>query len=186
VENLWTVEEDVVLRLLVYLEMGGQNSKKLTYDQIAAAMAEEASKRRISSCNRPEGATLRLRLYEDKLLAKRAICWISHAQRPLTTKELCCALAIEPGDKTLNTDNFYEVEDIISVCAGLITVDEESRIIRLVHYTTQEHFESMRQDWNPGAQEEIAVACLTYLSFDALQSGSCTNDRSFKQRLAKN
>ena len=56
-ENLWTVEEDVVLRLLVYLEMGDQNSKKLTYDQIAAAMAEEASKRRISSCNREHTAT---------------------------------------------------------------------------------------------------------------------------------
>jgi hypothetical protein len=56
-DNLWTVEEDVVLRLLVYLEMGGQNLKKLTYDQIAAAMAEEARKRGISSCNREHTAT---------------------------------------------------------------------------------------------------------------------------------
>ena len=52
------------------------------------------------------------------------------------TKELYHALAIEPGDKALNTDNVDEVEDIISVCAGLVTVDEESNIIRLVHYTT--------------------------------------------------
>jgi hypothetical protein len=71
-----------------------------------------------------------------RLLAKRALSWITYAQRLLTTKELCHALAIQPGDKALNNDNIYDVEDVISVCAGLVTVDEESDIIRLVHYTT--------------------------------------------------
>jgi hypothetical protein len=86
-------------------------------------------------------------LAEDRLLARRALSWISYAQRLLTTKELCYALAIEPGDKALNADNIYDVEDIISVCAGLVTVDEESSIIRLVHYTAQEYFERIRLEW---------------------------------------
>ena len=80
-------------------------------------------------------------LAEDRSLARRSLCWISYAQRLLTTEELCHALAIELGDKTLNMDNVYEVEDIISVCAGLVAVDKDSSIIRLVHYTTQEYFE---------------------------------------------
>jgi hypothetical protein len=71
-----------------------------------------------------------------------------------------------PGDRILNGDNFYDVEDIISVCAGLVTIDEESNIIRLVHYTTQEYFEHIRLEWNPRAPEEIASICLTYLAFD--------------------
>lgn len=125
-------------------------------------------------------------LDEDRLLARRAICWISHAQRLLTTKELCCALAIDPGDKALNTDNLYEVEDIISVCAGLVTADEESGIIRLTHYTTQEYFEQVRLEWNPHAQEDIAVACLTYLSFDPFRSSSCASDDTFEQKLTNN
>jgi len=108
------------------------------------------------------------------LLAKRALSWITYAQTLLTTKELCHALAIQPGDKALNNDN-------VSVCAGLVTVDEESDIIRLVHYTTQEYFERVRLEWNPGAQEEIAVACLTYLSFDTFRSGSCTDGEAFEQ-----
>ena len=78
------------------------------------------------------------------------------------------------------------MEDVISVCAGLVTIDEESSIIRLVHYTTQEYFERVCLEWNPGAQEEIAIACLTYLSFDTFRSGSCTGDEAFKQRLTKN
>ena len=125
-------------------------------------------------------------LAEDRILARRALSWISYAQRPLTTVELCHALAIEPGDKALNVDNIYDVEDIISVCAGLIIVDEESSIIRLVHYTTQEYFERVRSEWHPCIQKEIAVACLTYLSFDTFRIGSCSDDEAFGQRVTKN
>ncbi|MCJ1250975.1 hypothetical protein MMC30_008205 [Trapelia coarctata] len=79
-----------------------------------------------------------------------------------------------------------DLEEVISVCAGLITVDQESSILRLVHYTTQEYFERVQLDWNPGAQEKVAVACLTYLSFDTFQNGSCTSVKSFEKRLAEN
>ena len=72
-------------------------------------------------------------LAEDRLLARRALSWISYTQRFPTTKELCHALAVERGDNALNNDNVYEVEDIISVCAGLVTVNPLSNIIRLVH-----------------------------------------------------
>lgn len=48
----WTVEEDILLRSLMSVKMGGQNTTKLTYEQITAAMAAEASKRKISNCNR--------------------------------------------------------------------------------------------------------------------------------------
>jgi hypothetical protein len=69
------------------------------------------------------------------LLAKRVISWIVYAQRPLTTKELCYALSIEPDDKAIASDDIYDVESVISVYVGLNTVDEKSSIIRLVHYT---------------------------------------------------
>jgi len=125
-------------------------------------------------------------LAEDRLLARRALSWISYAQRELTKTELCLALAIDPGDRALNHDKIYNADDVISVCAGLVTMDEENSIIRLVHYTTQEYFERVRYEWNPGAVEEIATACLTYLSFDTFQSGSCASDAAFEQRLINN
>jgi hypothetical protein len=86
----------------------------------------------------------------------------------------------------LSTMNVFDVEDVISVCTGLVTIDEESGIIRLVHYTTQEYFERVRLKWDPRAQEGIAVACLAYLSFDTFRSGSCASDEAFEQRLAEN
>ncbi|KAI9667659.1 MAG: hypothetical protein M1821_000476 [Bathelium mastoideum] len=125
-------------------------------------------------------------LSEDRLLARRAIYWISHAERLLTVGELCCALAIKPGDRALNIDNIYGVDDIISVCAGLVTVDMETSVIRFVHYTIQKYLECIRLEWDPIAQEEIAMACLTYLSFDAFKSGSSPSDITFEHKLGEN
>jgi hypothetical protein len=71
------------------------------------------------------------------LLARRVISWITCAQRPLAVDELCLAASIDKGDKILDVGDIYKVEALISVCAGLVTVDEDSSIIRLVHYTTQ-------------------------------------------------
>jgi hypothetical protein len=41
----------------------------------------------------------------------------------------------------LDEENLPEIEDMVSVCAGLVTVYEESNIVRLIYYTTQEYFE---------------------------------------------
>jgi hypothetical protein len=63
--------------------------------------------------------------------------------------ELQHALAVEVGEAELDEENLPEIEDIVSVCAGLVTIDEESGIIRLVHYTTQEYFERTQRQWFP-------------------------------------
>src|SRR5882762_4311390 len=72
---------------------------------------------------------------DGKGLAKRVLLWITCARRPLTTTELQHALATEAGKSEFNKKRQPHVEDMVSVSAGLVTVDEESNIIRLVHYT---------------------------------------------------
>ena len=103
-------------------------------------------------------------------LAQNVISWIVNAQRPLTTTELQHALAIELGERELDEDNLPAVEDMTSVCLGLVTVDDESNIIRLVHYTTQDYFETLQVDWIVSAPARIASMCITYLSFDVFAS----------------
>ena len=118
--------------------------------------------------------------------ARNVLSWITYAQRQPTTAELCHALGVELGEEELDPDNIPNVEDIVSVCAGLVTVDGESDIIRLVHYTTQEYFERIREEWNPRAQLDIASTCLTYLSFSTFRRGSCPTNEDFKGRLEQN
>lgn len=118
-------------------------------------------------------------------LARHVLSWITCAKRPLSTAELQHALAVEAGKPELDTDNLPQIEDMVSVCAGLVTVDEESGIIRLVHYTAQEYFEGTRE-WFPDAESEITTICVTYLSFSVFESGFCRTNDEFRQRLKTN
>jgi hypothetical protein len=122
----------------------------------------------------------------DRELARKVLSWITLAERPLTTAEICCALAVEPEEDEIDPENVLTPEDLVSVCAGLVVVDQESDIIRLVHYTTQEYFERTGDVWNPGGQVHIATTCLTYLSFSIFQTGSCSTDKEFEERLQQN
>jgi ABC-type cobalamin transport system permease subunit len=70
-------------------------------------------------------------------LAETVLMWIICAKRPLTKLELQHAYAVEIGTSVLNMKYLPQAETMVGVCAGLVTVDEKSSIIRLVHYTTQ-------------------------------------------------
>lgn len=119
-------------------------------------------------------------------LAEKVLSWITCAKRPLTTAELQHALAVVVGDSKLDEDNLERIEIIISVCAGLVTVDEESGIVRLVHYTTQEYFERTNKRWFPNAETDITTIYITYLSFIDFESGIYQSDKEFKERLYLN
>lgn len=125
-------------------------------------------------------------LSDEEELAKEALSWIICAKRPLTTTELQHSLAITVGQAEFDKGNKSDLEDIVSVCAGLVTIDEESGIIRLVHYTTQEYFERTQKHWFPTAASDITAICVTYLSFAVFGSGICLTDSSFEERLRRN
>ena len=117
-------------------------------------------------------------------LAKRVLLWIVCAKRPLTTGELRHALAVEPDASSLDMRNLFTLEDMVSSCLGLVTVDQESNIIRLVHYTTQEYFQRTGLENFPDVQRAtVATSCLTYLSFDVFAEGDCLTDELLRTRL---
>ncbi|RYC80736.1 hypothetical protein BFJ63_vAg16371 [Fusarium oxysporum f. sp. narcissi] len=124
--------------------------------------------------------------HEAETLAKKILIWIIHSKRPLSTLELRHALAVEKSSTALDTDFLLSPKLMLSLCAGLVTFDEESSIIRLVHYTTQEYFERTQKRWFPEAESEITMSCVKYLLFDAFKSGPCLTDAEFEQRLQSN
>lgn len=65
---------------------------------------------------------------------------------------------------------------MISVCMGLVGVDERTNIIRLVHCTTQEYLEDVVPEWLPNAVSRMARSCLCYLSLDVFYQGWCPDD----------
>ncbi|KAL3462598.1 hypothetical protein BJX64DRAFT_288288 [Aspergillus heterothallicus] len=73
-------------------------------------------------------------------LARDVLSWLAFAKKPFQALELQDALAVEPEDTWFHPTNRPNVETMVSVRAGLVAIDEESNVIRLVHYTTQEYF----------------------------------------------
>lgn len=109
-------------------------------------------------------------------LARKVLLWITHAKKELTIEELQEAIAVEPGCEDIDHDKDVTDEDlIVSVCHGLVEVDQESRVVRLVHYTTQGYFEKVRNKWLPAGDVDITRSCLAYLKMTVLD-----HDRSYR------
>ncbi|KAI9855731.1 MAG: hypothetical protein M1824_005891 [Vezdaea acicularis] len=123
---------------------------------------------------------------EDRKLATRILYWITYAKTPLSMIELQHALAIMPEASKLDGGDIVDGEILLSICAGLVSIEQESGLVRLVHYTTQDFFKRIREDRFPDARMEIAQHCLTYLLFDAFAKGFCSTDDDLEVRLREN
>ncbi|KAL7908150.1 hypothetical protein GGI35DRAFT_486294 [Trichoderma velutinum] len=115
--------------------------------------------------------------------AKTVLSWITCAKRSLTISELRHALAVESGESRLDERDLPQTQDLVSVCAGLVTVDEGTDTVRLFHHTAQEYFHQTQNEWFPDAKDDITRICVTYLSFDVFEVGFCPTDAAFEERL---
>ncbi|KXJ85091.1 hypothetical protein Micbo1qcDRAFT_198942 [Microdochium bolleyi] len=122
-------------------------------------------------------------LPEQEQLAFQALSWIACAKRPLKTVELLHALGTEPEESAFDEENIPDIREVLANCCGLVTVDEQTGIVRLVHYTTQEYFERTQNKWLPDCQAYLTEVCVTYLSFSVFKAGRCESDQDFKNRL---
>ncbi|KAJ7453166.1 hypothetical protein FB451DRAFT_1565719 [Mycena latifolia] len=105
---------------------------------------------------------------DDRKLAWRTLSWVTNAKRPLRPSELREALAVEQRTTKLDRDNLLDIDTVLSVCAGLVVINEADRRLRLIHYTMQSYLDRVQGTAFPHAATEITLACITYLSFDTL------------------
>ncbi|KAJ5747465.1 uncharacterized protein N7511_009161 [Penicillium nucicola] len=129
---------------------------------------------------------IKAQLPDQTELALQVLLWVTCSKRQLTTAELRIALAVEIEESEFDRDNMPDIMDVVSVCAGLVTVDENSDIIRLAHYTTQEYFERHQSTWFPTAHLDIGTICLKYLSiFDAEDILACSSVHDLERTVDK-
>ena len=105
---------------------------------------------------------------EKARLGMGALMWISHSERLLQLDELQHALAVEIGSADLDAEKIPSVETLLSCCLGLVVVDREASIIRLIHFTLQDYLDTCPNLF--GATYSImAKTCLTYLNSQTIQ-----------------
>ena len=120
---------------------------------------------------------------EHSILANRVISWIFYAKRPLQIAELREALAVEPGDTKLDRSGGHDVQLSLDVCCGLVSIDEQDNLIRLVHYSFQQYLEDHWKTDCPGSYSGIATVCLTYLALDDFSPEAMEDTNELTSRL---
>ena len=113
--------------------------------------------------------------------SRKVICWVAYSFRPLTVDELLFALAVDPGDRKFQISKVSLVEDVTSLCAGLVIIDQDSNVVRLVHPTMQTYFDA--QDFRNDSRfketvEKMADICLTCISFGVTRHELVDDDSS--------
>ena len=118
-----------------------------------------------------------------KRLGMNVLLWLSHFHGSLTVAELSEAMAIRPGDTSLNPRRRPSQNMMIECCMGLATIDLENSSIHLVHYALQEFFLDQRRQVFPSGEDQIAEICIGYLFFDEFGRGCCVAEAEIAQTM---
>ena len=74
---------------------------------------------------------------------------------------------------------------LTSFCAGLVIIDEEGKLLSLLHPTAREYFSTKRPKLLAASHEEIAMTCITYLRMRSFnEEGIAPDLRSFSRRVS--
>jgi ankyrin repeat domain-containing protein 50 len=69
---------------------------------------------------------------DNVLLAKTFLLFVLYASRSMTIEELAMAAATSPETHRFEAGRVVHSSTLISMCRGLITIEEESHLVRLV------------------------------------------------------
>ncbi|KAF4449037.1 hypothetical protein F53441_7687 [Fusarium austroafricanum] len=164
------------LRKVILESMGGMFLLVQLYHKL---LADTSSLKLLKSAiaTLPTGSFAYDKMYADSMeriekqtsvrkdLAKRVLTWLTFSRRPLKVPELQAAASIEETDSDLDDESLVDIVSLVSICAGLVLVEDSSQTIKLIHYTAQEYLERTREGWNHDANASMTTPCLTYLLF---------------------
>ena len=117
-------------------------------------------------------------------LAKQVLKWLVFSKRQLTFSELQYALAIDSECPQFTLEKLPAMENIPN-SGGLVHINYASRTVRTHHSQIEDCLRQMVERWCPGAEREIAQACLAFLSLSAFDTGPCKSDAECEERKAK-
>jgi hypothetical protein len=131
----------------------------------------------------------------DTEIVRRILLWLAFAVLPLTLEEVHGAVAIEQGIDHLDEESLLSSpQDILSLCGSLISVSDQGHV-RLAHLSVKEYLLSSEICHNSSvssfamapsdANHELAVNCLTYLSFKNLTQGPSPTSDDYVDRLMR-
>ncbi|KAG2002368.1 ankyrin repeat domain-containing protein 50 [Coprinopsis cinerea AmutBmut pab1-1] len=71
-------------------------------------------------------------------IAKQVLFWLVFSRGPLSLRDLQSALGVNPQTYSVEKSLMPDEESIIDLCCGLVELDTESDVVRLVHFTARD------------------------------------------------
>ncbi|KAH6884769.1 hypothetical protein BKA70DRAFT_136865 [Coprinopsis sp. MPI-PUGE-AT-0042] len=102
-------------------------------------------------------------------LATKALVWVLYAMRSLTVDELRHAVATCPDAHRVELGRLAPVETLISVCCGLLVLEQETSIVRLVHYTAKPVLRKLVLQPIPEPHALLSAVCMARLRDSGFQ-----------------
>lgn len=140
----------------------GQMAEALDHLPLSLEAAFEETMQRIRSQQGPR-----------RKLGLDCLMWISYAKRPLTVEELgdTLAITINPSMTSMDSDYRPPKNKMFDSCHGLIIMDEESRAVRLAHYSVHEYLRCQYAQLFPEGETLIAKLCIAYQMLEPFTLG---------------
>ena len=110
-----------------------------------------------------------------KQLVQRSLKWLMCSREHLTSQALCEAISIETGDTSLDTNRISDEREILRWCSSLVRRSALGDGLELAHFTVKDFLttgiDQRDQEFSvyhvdlDNDDAELAIGCLTYLSF---------------------
>jgi ankyrin repeat protein len=122
---------------------------------------------------------------DDVALAEQVLAWVCLCYEQVNVPQLQQALATQQGYSYDDQESLIDPDDFISVCAGLVAVDKERQVVRLVHYTAESFFERELLHHFPRARSQISLTCIAHLLDMRINSMAWDNTSSYSPFLER-
>ncbi|KAH6906618.1 hypothetical protein BKA70DRAFT_1189984 [Coprinopsis sp. MPI-PUGE-AT-0042] len=97
-------------------------------------------------------------------LAKLILLWITHAYGEMEIEVLQRVVATSPETYAFEPKRLVPEAVLLSVCCGLVSLDEKTRLVRLMHYTTRDAILPRILGLFPVPHAVLAQVCIAHLT----------------------
>ncbi|KAH6903548.1 hypothetical protein BKA70DRAFT_1194493 [Coprinopsis sp. MPI-PUGE-AT-0042] len=120
---------------------------------------------------------------EMAVIAKNALIWVLCAMRSLKIEELRHAVATCPDTHKFDRRRLVDEATLMGLCRGLVNVEEETNIVRFVHYTAKDVVKGLVSESSPYPHSLPAAVCMALLAEHGFQQTNLTDERGLEASL---
>ncbi|KAH6901113.1 hypothetical protein BKA70DRAFT_1230564 [Coprinopsis sp. MPI-PUGE-AT-0042] len=116
-------------------------------------------------------------------LSMNILAWVLHATRPLTVEELQDAIASCPETHSFDKTGLVSGQMMVGVCCGLLTIEKETGIAGLVHYTAKAILQDLILQSIPNPHSLLAAVCMARLRDGEFQRSAIASAEDLDKTL---